>query len=285
MALQTFTAGQILTAAQMTTLQANDYNQTVSTKTASYVLVAADKGTRVVMNSGSATTITVNTSLFAAGDTLYLQNIGAGVCTVTAGTATVTSAGSLAMPQWGSGTLYFTSASAAIYFPSAVTTTASGLVCVKAETTFSAVASFTFDSVFTSTYTNYLMTILYTTSTTANISVKMRVGGVSASTNYNRNRGYFVTAGVGVETDTAQTSGRLLVHSASGQGAGMIEIFQPFVAAKTVITSHHGASDATYNELLNVTHTTATAYDGMEFAVASGTMSGSYAIYGYSKTV
>ena len=129
------------------------------------------------------------------------------------------------------------------------------------------------------------MTILYTTSTTGNISVKMRVGGVSASTNYNRNRGYFVTSGVGVETDTAQTSGRLLVHSASGQGAGMIEIFQPFVAAKTVITSHHGASDATYNELLNVTHTTATAYDGMEFAVASGTMSGSYAIYGYSKTV
>jgi len=163
--------------------------------------------------------------------------------------------------------------------------TTPGLVCVKAETTFSAVASFTFDSVFTSTYTNYLMTILYTTSAVANISVKMRVGGVSASTNYNRNRGYFVTTGVGVETDTAQTSGRLLVHSASGQGAGMIEIFQPFVAAKTVITSHHGASDATYNELLNITHTTATAYDGMEFAVASGTMSGSYAIYGYSKTV
>ena len=116
MALQTFTAGQILTAAQMNTLQANAYNQTVSTKTASYVLVAADKGTRVVMNAAGATTITVNTSLFSAGDTLFIQNIGAGTCTVTAGTATVTTAGSLALAQWGGGTLYFTSAGAAIFF-------------------------------------------------------------------------------------------------------------------------------------------------------------------------
>lgn len=105
-----------MTAAQMDSLQANDYNWTVSNKTASYVLVAADKGTRVVMNSASATTITVNTSLFSAGDTLFIQNIGAGTCTITAGTATVTTASSLALAQWGGGTLYFTSASAAIFF-------------------------------------------------------------------------------------------------------------------------------------------------------------------------
>ena len=116
MAIQDFTAGQILTAAQMDSLQANDYNWTVSTKTASYVLVAADKGTRVVMNAAGATTITVNTSLFSAGDTLFIQNIGAGTCTITAGTATVTTAGSLALGTWAGGTLYFTSASAAIFF-------------------------------------------------------------------------------------------------------------------------------------------------------------------------
>ena len=52
--IQDFVANQILTASQMDTLQANDYNWTVSTKTASYVLTAADKGTRVVMNSASA---------------------------------------------------------------------------------------------------------------------------------------------------------------------------------------------------------------------------------------
>jgi hypothetical protein len=163
--------------------------------------------------------------------------------------------------------------------------TTPGLVCVKAETSFSAVSSFSFDSVFTSSYTNYLMTIIYTSSTTANIDIKMRVGGVAASTNYNRNRGYFQSGVAGSEQDTAQTQGRLLVHSASGQGAGTIQIFQPFVAAATVITSQHSGSAALYNEIANVTHTTATAYDGMQFTPSSGTITGSYAIYGYSKAV
>ena len=116
MALQTFSDGDILTAAKLSGVQNNAYNQTVSTKTDSYTLVALDKGTRVVMNKATATTITVNTSLFNAGDTLFIQNIGAGTCTITAGTATVTTAGSLALAQWGGGTLYFTSASAAIFF-------------------------------------------------------------------------------------------------------------------------------------------------------------------------
>ena len=116
MAKQSFTAGQVLTAAQVTALQTNDYNQTVSAKTASYVLVATDVGTRIQMNSASATTITVNTSLFNAGDQVYVVNIGAGVCTITAGTATVTTSGSLALGQYDSGTLYFTATGSAIFF-------------------------------------------------------------------------------------------------------------------------------------------------------------------------
>lgn len=115
MAKQTFTTGQVLTAAQMTTLQANDYNQTVSAKTASYVLVAADAGTRITMSNAGATTITVNTGLFTAGDTLTITNIGAGACTITAGTATVSTAGSLVLNQYDSGTLYFSSTSVAIW--------------------------------------------------------------------------------------------------------------------------------------------------------------------------
>ena len=144
MALTTFTSGQVLTAAQMNAVQSNDYNQTVSTKTASYTLVAADKGTRVVMNSASATTITVNTSLFSAGDTLVLQNISTGVCTVTAGTATVSTAGSLAIPQNGSGILYFTSAGVSIFYPSAgVSKVAQVVSTSKTDTFTSASTSFT----------------------------------------------------------------------------------------------------------------------------------------------
>jgi len=92
-------------------------NATVDTKTASYTLVTADRNKRVVMNSASATTITVNDSVFAAGDVVWVHNIGAGDCTITAGTATVNTAGSLELAQWGGGALYFTSASTGIFFP------------------------------------------------------------------------------------------------------------------------------------------------------------------------
>jgi hypothetical protein len=117
MAKQTFTTGQVLTAAQMTSLQETAMGGgSPSTKTASYVLVAADAGTVIQMNAAGSTTITVNTSLFSAGDSVQIQNIGTGTCTITPGTATVNTAGSLALSQWEGGFLYFTSASSAIFF-------------------------------------------------------------------------------------------------------------------------------------------------------------------------
>ena len=117
MAKQTFTTGQVLTAAQMQSLQNTALGGGDATpKVASYVLVAADAGTTVAMNAAGATTITVNQNLFAAGDTVFIQNRGAGACTVTAGTATVATAGSLILPQNDAGILYFTSASAAIFY-------------------------------------------------------------------------------------------------------------------------------------------------------------------------
>ena len=117
MTKQTFTVGQVLTAAQMTSLQQTAMGGGSTTaKTASYVLVAADAGTVVQMNAAGATTITVNTALFAAGDSVQIQNIGAGVCTVTAGTATVSTAGSLALSQYEGGQLYFNTTSAALFF-------------------------------------------------------------------------------------------------------------------------------------------------------------------------
>ena len=174
MAKQTFVASTVLTAAQMNALQANDYNQTVSTKTASYTLVAADVGTRIVMNSATATTITVNTSLFSAGDTLFLQNISTGVCTLTAGSATVSSAGPLAIPQNGGGLLYFISAGVSIYYPTTVTPRVGQIVnTVKTDT-------------FTSTSTTYvditgLSLSITPTSTSSTILIFAVVNGSGAS--------------------------------------------------------------------------------------------------------
>lgn len=107
-----FVANTVLTAAQLNAVTTLPINA----RTASYTLVVGDVGYRVQMTNASATTITVNTGIFAAGDTIWIQNLGAGTCTITAGTATVTTASSLALAQWGGGTLVFQSASAATFF-------------------------------------------------------------------------------------------------------------------------------------------------------------------------
>jgi hypothetical protein len=86
-----------------------------SAKVASYVLVAADAGDAITMSNAGATTITVNTGLFATGDIVTIINIGTGTCTITAGTATVTTSGSLVLAQNQGGVLRFTSPSAAIF--------------------------------------------------------------------------------------------------------------------------------------------------------------------------
>ena len=91
-------------------------------KTASATLTAAESvGYRVTMTSATATTITINTGVFAANDSVFITNLGTGVCTVTAGTATVSSAGSLAIPRFGSGLLVMTATGSGIYYPSAIT--------------------------------------------------------------------------------------------------------------------------------------------------------------------
>ncbi|NBU93934.1 MAG: hypothetical protein EBS18_05270, partial [Actinobacteria bacterium] len=158
MAKQTFTTGQVLTASQLTSLQQTAMQGgAASAKTASYTLVAADAGTAISMSNASATTITVNTALFAAGDTVYITNLGAGVCTITAGTATVNSSASLALAQYESGFLDFTSTSAAIFVKGAGAAAASGSMTLLSTTTLA--GTVTTVSSINQTYKDLLVTV------------------------------------------------------------------------------------------------------------------------------
>jgi hypothetical protein len=167
MAKQTFTTGQVLTAAQMTSLQQTAMlGGAASAKTASYTLVAADAGTAISMSNAGATTITVNTGLFAAGDTVHITNLGAGVCTITAGTATVNSSASLALAQYESGFLDFTSASAAIFVKGAGAAAASGGMTLLSTTSLSG-ATPTISGI-SGDYTDLVAVIYGLTNATAN---------------------------------------------------------------------------------------------------------------------
>jgi len=280
MSIQTFTAAQVLTAAQMNTLQANDYNQTVSTKTASYTLVAADKGTRVVMNVASSNTVTVNTSLFSAGDTLVIQNIGAGVTTVTAGTATVSSAGPLTIAQYGSGTLYFTSAGVSLWFPSAgpAATTAFTLI---SNTSLSG-ASTTFSNVFSATYINYLV-LMNTTTPAAGTPVQLLTLG-AATTNY----GYcqMLANAAGAWSFSAGSSSASSIELNQLQNttvqSSRIDIMSPFLTEKTTILCKGlNYTSSQWNETVGV-QTSATSFTSFTIASSTGTaLTGTIQKYGY----
>ena len=160
-----------------------------------------------------------------------------------------------------------------------------GLVCVKAETAFSAASSVTADGVFTSTYTNYIMMFNYTTSTTNFPNLKLRASGTSASTNYTSQQmqGYITT--VSTNARTAATSFDFAYYGNSTREACVVQIMGPQLAQATQFIVGGGGLGGALVQNIYGSHTTATAYDGIEILVASGNMTGTYAIYGYSETV
>lgn len=184
MAKQTFTVGQILTSAQMTSLQQTAMlGGAASAKTASYTLVAADAGTAISMSNASATTITVNTALFAAGDTVQITNLGAGVCTITAGTATVNTSASLALAQYESGTLDFTSTSAAIFIKGAGASAASGGMTQIATGNLSGSNSVTISGI-SGSYKNLILFMKDWYSATATHYGSIRINNNSTGSNH-----------------------------------------------------------------------------------------------------
>ena len=372
MSKQTYTTGQVLTSAEMTTLQANDYNQTVSAKVASYTLVASDAGTRITMSNASATTITVNTSLFTAGDTLIITNIGAGVCTVTAGTATVSTGGSLALAQYDSGTLYFTSTGVSIWnganpgditgvtastglsgggtsgtvslsidstvatltgtqtltnktltSPALTTPTIStlttngdvlygtgsgalsrlgigssaqvltvasgipswatpaggggGTVFIN-KTNFSAISSQSVNSVFTSTYDNYLLLITTTTGGGGDVDLRLRTGSDDSTSNYNSQSLYATNTTLGGARETSQTFMRLGTNSDSS--LLNVTLGQPNVAAISTYTSFSGTNTTLPTVNLRAgSLNTSTQYTGFTL-LFGGSTTGSVSVYG-----
>jgi len=286
MAKQTFTTGQVLLASQLTSLQQTAMlGGSASNKTNSYTLVAADAGAAISMTSTSATTITVNTGLFAAGDTVQITNLSTGVCTITAGTATVNSSASLALAQYESGTLDFTSASAAIFIKGAGAAAASGLTLVSTNS-FSASNQVNVDSVFTSTYQQYKIFINLTAiSAATNIMFRLRVGGVTNSGNDYTYIGWDVNdaGGSGAAVGTATSR---LIQFASNTGAATgttIEIFNPQQTLRTKAFLQH-TTGTQYRSMAGFTSVT-TSYDGFSLVADTGeTITGNYWVLGYQKS-
>jgi hypothetical protein len=280
-----FGSGNTLLAAQLNAIT----TLPVSTKTASYTLTVADLGTRVVMNSASATTITVNTSIFGASDKVEILNIGAGVCTVTAGTCTVGTSGSLALAQNAGGTLTFISASASVFTASAIS---SGLTLLSTTTIGTTVSSVSLPaSTFTSTYSNYKIFLNCSQSTAASAQLTINTRLRSASTDesgasYSWNG--FTSAGSLTNNVASNQTSFLTVYVRDGfpeRSWAILDIMSPQQSKPTQISvnSFSDFGGTFYNLFENGMLNTTTSYDSLTFVVSGGTLSGGkISVYGYS---
>ena len=280
MAIQTFVADTILTAAQMNALQGNDYNQTVSTKTASYTLVAADKGTKIVMNSASATTITVNTSLFSAGDTLTILNIAAGVCTVTAGTATVSTTGSLALAQNGGGTLYFTSAGVSVFQADGVAAAAGGLTLISTTAIGTTVSSITVSNAFSATYDNYKIIITGGVGST-NSSLALQLGSSTSSYSFAFNYNSY-NATSGATGSIIASNFQYFGGETTNYFYADIELQSPFLAKYT--TAQSSTAQTNFAGYTLGVHLVATSYSAFTIIPDGTATGGNIRVYGYANS-
>lgn len=161
-----------------------------------------------------------------------------------------------------------------------------GMWEVKTQTTFSAASAVNADNVFSSDYTNYLLVCRYTTSTTTNnVTLRLRVGGVDAATNYT----YQILAAQAASVTSSRTSGStsFIVGGATNgtfYGTFTAVIGGPNFAQPTtfIVNNYYSAGNYTDASITDFygNHSTSTAYDGLSLIVGTGTMTGEYSIYG-----
>ena len=182
---------------------------------------------------------------------------------------------------------YYTGSAWATVGPSAT----ASLVCVKAQTTFTAASTITADSIFTSTYKNYLLQINYTAG--GDLTLQLRAGGVTATASEYNEQALTVNSTTLTGARTGPVASFDLSTSSSGSlfNFAQMTFYQPQIAAATGFQNFsHYNNSSTYAQPLRRdwfgTHDLSTAYDGFIITVGgASTATGTYAVYGYGLTV
>ena len=150
--------------------------------------------------------------------------------------------------------------------------------------------SVTADGIFTSAYSNYLLLMRYTTTGNNSISARLRASGTSnSSANYNQQSLSAVTTSPASALISSDTYIQFCTASNGDyKSSCVVNLFSPAVAEPTNFQITNNPSFTGYTAVRLYTwmgnHSIATAYDGIELFCA-GTMAGTFAVYGYAKTV
>ena len=173
----------------------------------------------------------------------------------------------------------------AVYNGSVWVAAGSGLHILKNETTFTAATQIVCDNVFSSLYVAYKIFMRLTGTTGGALGLRLRVGGVAASSNYNQQIVSVASTTFTGVRQTAQTSFPIAAGS-TGTFFQSVEclLTGPALAEGTTFQSNFQISDGAYTlpfvQIIHGNHSTATAYDGFELNAASGNVTGVYSVFG-----
>lgn len=166
----------------------------------------------------------------------------------------------------------------------------SGLTLISTQTA-AGVASLTFDSVFSSTYLNYLLVFngVRSTSgaTTADLYLQYRYSGTTETTQYKYGITGVNTAGTAITVGATGASQGILVRNlgdATYKQSGFLFINQVGNASEMALGTGQ-AIDTWGEEMNNVSVYCATArtYTGFIISTSSGNINGTFSIYGLAK--
>jgi len=165
----------------------------------------------------------------------------------------------------------------------------SGLTLI-ARTSFTGAATQSFNSVFSSTYDNYLVKIVLDANTTAGaqIGIRLRASGTDVtSATYVRQQLLGFGTSVAATRGTGETSWAEVVYvdsAANSYAFADITFFSPFLTKITRATSLAGPDFASSTQstvkVAAYGNSNATSYDGFTLIPASGSMNGTVYIYG-----
>jgi hypothetical protein len=162
-----------------------------------------------------------------------------------------------------------------------------GLVLVGSASP-SAAGTVSIDNCFTSTYDNYLVVSRLSRTNAGNINLRYRVGGVDATgANYNNQavQAGANSASAGAAFSTGQTSAVAIGDSGGvDNNSASITITSPALATPTNAMSTNSYLNGTVIAITGSYHSLSTAYDGITFFPAAGTITGTIRVYGYANS-
>lgn len=167
-----------------------------------------------------------------------------------------------------------------------VSASSAGLTLLTSETSVSAVSAITVDSIFTSTYTNYLIMLNALASGADTLNLKFRAAGVTTSTGYGTQRLDVDGTSVSAVRTSAQTSGNIGALRTATRNSIPLYVFAPQIAQWTTASVSFldtVSSTAFYKSDYSSVQATTTQFDGFTIFCTTATLTGTYSIYGFNK--